>query len=75
MVWAQVIVGNRVYTTGEFTSARPAGSALGTNESPRSNLLAYDLTTGNLITTGADPERPGSGHHRVGGRLDDLRLR
>src|SRR4051812_7414353 len=35
VVWAQVIVGNTVYATGEFTSARPAGSALGVNETPR----------------------------------------
>ena len=53
VVWAQVIVGNTVYATGEFTSARPAGSALGVNETPRSNILAYNLTTGNLITTWA----------------------
>jgi hypothetical protein len=53
VVWAQVIVGNRVYATGEFTQARPAGSALGVNETPRSNILAYDLTTGALITSWA----------------------
>ena len=51
VVWSQVTVGNTVYATGSFTSARPAGSALGTNETPRSNLLAYDITTGNLITS------------------------
>ncbi len=53
VVWSQVIVGNTVYATGQFTSARPAGSPLGTNETPRSNILAYDLTTGDLITTWA----------------------
>ncbi|MGZ6964175.1 MAG: LamG-like jellyroll fold domain-containing protein, partial [Acidimicrobiia bacterium] len=53
VVWAQVIVGSRVYVTGQFTSARPAGAALGTNETPRSNILAFDLTTGALITTWA----------------------
>ena len=51
VVWAQAIVGNTVYVGGNFTSARPAGSALGTNEVPRSNFLAYDLTTGELITS------------------------
>jgi hypothetical protein len=51
VVWSQVVVGNTVYATGSFTSARPAGSRLGTNETPRGNLLAYDLTTGNLITS------------------------
>src|SRR5437764_1123681 len=47
------IVGNRVYATGQFSRARPAGAALGTNETPRSNILAYDLTTGALITSWA----------------------
>src|SRR5690349_413093 len=40
VIWAQVIVGTRVYATGRFTQARPAGSAAGTNETPRSNILA-----------------------------------
>lgn len=53
VVWAQVIVGTTVYATGEFTSARPAGAAAGTNETPRSNILAYDLTTGQLKTSWA----------------------
>jgi len=53
VVWDQVIVGNTVYATGEFTKARPAGSAAGTNEVTRTNLLAYNLTTGALITTWA----------------------
>jgi PKD repeat protein len=53
VVWSQVVVGNRVYATGDFTSARPAGSPAGTNEIPRSYVLAYDLTTGNLITSWA----------------------
>ncbi len=49
VVWTQLIVGNRVYVGGEFTRARPAGSAVGVNEVVRNNLLAYDLTTGVLI--------------------------
>ena len=49
VVWDQVIVGNRVFVTGQFTQARPAGADPGTNETPRSNILAYDLTTGVLI--------------------------
>ena len=53
VVWAQVIVGNTVYVTGQFSQARPAGSAAGVNQTPRSNILAYNLTTGNLITTWA----------------------
>jgi hypothetical protein len=49
VVWAQLIVGNRVYATGSFTSARPAGAPAGTGEVARRNILAYDLTTGALI--------------------------
>ena len=49
VVWAQVVVGNTVYVGGEFTTARPAGSAPGVNTVPRENLLAYDITTGNLL--------------------------
>ncbi len=51
VVWTQVIVGNTVFVGGNFTSARPAGSPAGTNEVPRSNFLAYNLTTGALITS------------------------
>jgi PKD repeat protein len=53
IVYDEVIVGNRVYVTGEFTSARPAGASAGTNETPRSNILAFDLATGDLITSWA----------------------
>jgi PKD repeat protein len=53
VVWNQVIVGNRVYATGQFSQARPAGAAPGTNQTPRANILAYDLTTGALITSWA----------------------
>ena len=34
---------------GSFSTARPAGSAPGTNTVPRSNILAYNITTGALI--------------------------
>ncbi len=53
VVWDQVVVGNTVYATGKFTSARPAGAAAGTSETARANVLAYNLSTGNLITTWA----------------------
>ncbi|MCU1658101.1 MAG: domain containing protein, partial [Pseudonocardiales bacterium] len=46
VAWSQAIVGNTVYAGGDFSSARPAGSAAGTNESPRTDLLSYDITTG-----------------------------
>lgn len=49
VVWNQQIVGNTVYVAGDFTKARPAGSAPGANEVNRTYLLAYDLTTGALI--------------------------
>jgi PKD repeat protein len=51
VVWDQEIVGNTVYAVGEFTSARPAGSPPGQNQTPRSNILAYNLQTGALITS------------------------
>jgi len=46
VVWDQAIVGNTVYAGGQFTKARPAGSALGQNESTRNNLMSYNLKTG-----------------------------
>ncbi len=49
VVWAQTTVGNTVYATGEFTSARPAGAKAGVGETPRGNLLAYDIRTGALL--------------------------
>src|SRR3954470_23516098 len=51
VAWAQAVVGNTVYVGGSFTTARPAGAAAGTNTTPRANMLAYDITTGNLITS------------------------
>ncbi len=51
VVWSQAVVGNTVYAGGKFNNARPAGAAAGTNLTPRGNLLAYDITTGNLITS------------------------
>lgn len=53
VVWSQVVVGNTVYATGSFTQARPSGAAAGTNLTPRSNILAYNLSTGALITSWA----------------------
>jgi PKD repeat protein len=48
VVWSQAVVGTKVFAGGSFSQARPAGAAAGTNETPRSNLLAYDITTGAL---------------------------
>lgn len=49
VVWDQAVVGNTVYAVGEFASARPAGAAAGQQETPRANILAYRLDTGELI--------------------------
>ncbi|MGG7465877.1 PKD domain-containing protein [Plantibacter sp. YIM 135347] len=51
VAWSQVVVGNTVYVAGSFTTARPYGSAAGVNTVTRNNLLAYDITTGNLISS------------------------
>ncbi|MDE0804280.1 MAG: PKD domain-containing protein, partial [Acidimicrobiales bacterium] len=53
VVWDQVVVGDTVYATGDFSQARPAGSAPGQDETPRANLLAYDIRTGVLDPTWA----------------------
>jgi PKD repeat protein len=53
IIWTQALVGNTVYAGGSFANVHPAGTAEGTNLTPRSNLLAYDLTTGNLNTAWA----------------------
>jgi len=51
VVWGQAVVGTTVYAAGSFSNARPAGSAPGTNLVARSNLLAYNITTGVLISS------------------------
>ncbi|WP_111767663.1 PKD domain-containing protein [Nakamurella deserti] len=51
VVWDQAIVGNTVWAGGQFANARPAGAAPGTQLTTRNNLLAYNLTTGALITS------------------------
>ena len=77
VVWTQVMIGNVVYAGGEFTTARPAGAAPGTQQVARKNLLAYDITTGKLITD----LRPGRVQRRseglggVGRQEDPVRRR
>lgn len=51
IVWSQAVAGGKVYAGGQFTSARPAGAAPGTNETARANLLSYDLVSGQLDTS------------------------
>src|SRR5918997_1394994 len=53
VAWTQRVIGNTVYVGGRFTTARPAGAAAGSLTTARANLLAYDIRTGNLITTWA----------------------
>lgn len=49
IIWTQVVVGNTVYAGGTFDAARPAGNAEGENAVRRTNLLAFDIRTGELI--------------------------
>ncbi|GIH69073.1 LamG-like jellyroll fold domain-containing protein [Sphaerimonospora thailandensis] len=50
VVWKQVTVGNTVYAVGSFSKARPPGTSPGDpQEVNRANILAYDITTGNLL--------------------------
>ena len=73
-MWSQVVVGTTVYAGGSFSNARPAGSAPGTNLVPRSNLLAYNITTGVLVPTFAPQrQRPGPVRGRVARRQPHLR--
>ncbi|GMA86224.1 hypothetical protein GCM10025868_14740 [Angustibacter aerolatus] len=51
VAWSQAVRGNVVYVGGAFGTARPAGAAAGTSTTVRNNLLAYDITTGALITS------------------------
>lgn len=48
VVWTQAIGGDTVYAGGDFSTARPPGAPAGTSEVPRSNLLAYRLSSGQL---------------------------
>ena len=52
VVWDQVTVGNIVYATGSFSQTWPAGlTNTAANDTPRANLLAFDIRTGALITS------------------------
>ncbi|ASK67138.1 hypothetical protein CFK39_09520 [Brachybacterium avium] len=48
-VWAQTTIGTTVYAVGDFDNARAPLAAPGTQLTPRSNILAYDITTGDLL--------------------------
>ena len=64
VVWDQLVVGDMVYATGQFNQARPAGAAAGQQETPRSNILAYTLSTGELVE-GFAPALNGPGEGQV----------
>lgn len=52
VVWSQVVVGTTVYATGSFTKARPPGVAAGgAGEVDAGNIFAYDIRTGNRVST------------------------
>jgi trimeric autotransporter adhesin len=51
VVWSMVVVGSTVYATGSFTKARPPGTSAGSaQEVSRANLLAFNITTGNVTS-------------------------
>ncbi|GAA1627076.1 hypothetical protein GCM10009790_07150 [Georgenia ruanii] len=50
VVWSMAMVGDVVYVGGSFSEARPAGSAPGQNTVPRSNMMAFDVTTGQMTS-------------------------
>lgn len=58
VVWSQVVIGDTVYVGGRFSQARPAGVGKGATGTggrvARSNMLAYDITTG-ALRPGFDP--------------------
>ncbi|MFC9976912.1 LamG-like jellyroll fold domain-containing protein [Spirillospora sp. NPDC127200] len=52
VVWSMTTVGSTVYATGNFTKARPPGAKAGdAREVARKNILAFDITTGDLVTS------------------------
>jgi PKD repeat protein len=52
VVWRQAISGTTVFAGGSFTRARPPGvNAGGAGEVAANNLFAYNITTGNRVTS------------------------
>lgn len=49
VVWDQAANDQMVFAGGSFTSTRPFGDPAGTRETPRSNLLSYNIETGELL--------------------------
>lgn len=73
VVWDQVVVGGTVYVAGQFTTARPAGAAPETSTTPRGNLLAYDLATGELVASWA-PSVTGGPAYSIAASPDGSRI-
>ncbi len=48
-VWSQAVIGTTVYAVGQFDNARPAKTPPGTALEPRSNILAFDINSGELL--------------------------
>lgn len=48
-VWAQATIGSTVYAVGDFDNARAPLAVPGTQLTARSNVLAYDINTGDLL--------------------------
>jgi concanavalin A-like lectin/glucanase superfamily protein len=57
-VWALAYSSNVVYVAGQFTSVRPHGEPLGTDENARTFLAAFSATTGALESF--DPDITGA---------------
>lgn len=76
IIFSVEIVGNTVYAGGRFSKARPAGvPAGGAGEVTRNNVLAFNLTTGQLLpwapavtgTQYTSPNNPGPFCRSAGG--------
>ncbi|WP_435749120.1 PKD domain-containing protein [Microbacterium sp. PMB16] len=48
-VWAQTTIGSTVYAVGKFDNARAPLATPGTSLTARSNVLAYNINTGQLL--------------------------
>ncbi|MCC3272961.1 hypothetical protein MUK71_05135 [Arthrobacter zhangbolii] len=51
VAWQQTVIGDTVYVVGRFGRARPAGAAPGVQTTPRNNILAFRLSTGQLVAS------------------------
>ena len=49
-VWSQTTIGSTVYAVGKFDNARAPLAVPGTSLTARSNVLAYDINTGQLLS-------------------------